>query len=70
MSSQLGLCFSHFIAAGKFHVEQDPQFALVHLQFVHWADKLLKVIYFVGDTAFGTDDNEECFATGYLVPHA
>jgi hypothetical protein len=29
---------------GKYHVEQDPQFALVHLQFVHWADKLLKVL--------------------------
>jgi hypothetical protein len=29
--------------SGKYHVEQDPQFALVHLQFVHWADKLLKV---------------------------
>ncbi len=33
-------------STGKYHVEQDPQFALVHLQFVHWADKLLKVIDF------------------------
>jgi hypothetical protein len=34
------------VSTGKYHVEQDPQFALVHLQFVHWADKLLKVINF------------------------
>ncbi len=33
-----------FASTGKYHVEQDPQYALVHLQFVHWADKLLKVI--------------------------
>ena len=42
--------FDHFFFpscfTGKYHVEQDPQFALVHLQFVHWADKLLKVIFF------------------------
>jgi hypothetical protein len=43
----LSFFFSQFVSAGKYHVEQDPQFALVHLQFVHWADKLLKVTLFV-----------------------
>jgi hypothetical protein len=43
----LSFFFSQFVSAGKYHVEQDPQFALVHLQFVHWADKLLKVTVFV-----------------------
>ncbi len=46
-SHLLNLRISPLAYTGKYHVEQDPQYALVHLQFVHWADKLLKVIMFM-----------------------
>lgn len=47
VSIAIDVRISPLASAGKYHVEQDPQYALVHLQFVHWADKLLKVITFM-----------------------